>query len=228
MYNNKKISAVIVAAGSSRRMKSDVPKILMELLGEKVIHRTARAFENSDYIDEIIVVTREQDIEEIKLILADITKLKTVVPGGSERQESVLNGVHATSGDIIAIHDGARPLVSDEEIRRVIEDAEKYGAATLSAVPKDTVKVADKDGFVSETPDRSTLRNIYTPQVFGREEYLSAAESEEAKRAMYTDDCQLFEKLNKRVFLSEGKYTNIKITTPEDLAIATAIAQGID
>ncbi len=228
MYNNKKISAVIVAAGSSRRMKSDVPKILMEILGEKVIHRTARAFDNNDYVDEIVVVTREQDIEEISSILWDMAKLKTVVHGGSERQESVLNGVHAASGDIIAIHDGARPLVSDEEIRQVIEDAEKYGAATLSAVPKDTVKVADKDGFVSETPNRSTLRNIYTPQVFGREEYLSAAESEEAKKAMYTDDCQLFEKLNKRVFLSEGKYTNIKITTPEDLAIATAIAQGMN
>ncbi len=228
MYNNKLISAIIVAAGSSRRMKSDVPKILMEILGEKVIHRTARAFDKNDYIDEIIVVTREQDIEEIKTILSDITKLKTVVAGGSERQESVLNGVHAASGDIIAIHDGARPLVSDEEINRVIEDAEKCGAATLSAVPKDTVKVADGDGFVSETPNRSTLRNIYTPQVFGREEYLSAAESEEAKKAMYTDDCQLFEKLGKKVFLSEGKYTNIKITTPEDLAIAEAIAKGMN
>ncbi len=227
MYNNKKVSAVIVAAGSSRRMKSDVPKILMEILGEKIVHRTARAFDDNDYIDEIIVVTREQDIEEISDILSDIKKLKTVVAGGSERQESVLNGVHAASGDIVAIHDGARPLVSDEEIKKVTEDAEKYGAATLSAVPKDTVKVADKDGFVSETPNRSTLRNIYTPQVFGREEYLSAAESEEAKKAMYTDDCQLFEKLNKRVYLSEGKYTNIKITTPEDLAIATAIAQGM-
>lgn len=223
MYKNKKISAVIVAAGSGTRMKSDVPKILLEINGEKVIHKTAAAFENNAYTDEIIVVTKEENIDYIKEILSDITKLKAVVAGGKERQDSVLNGVLAAKGDIVAIHDGARPLVTDEEIKTVISDAEQYGAATLSAVPKDTVKVANFEGFVESTPNRSMLRNIYTPQVFSREEYIQAAQSEKAKTVKYTDDCQLFEKLNKRVYLSEGKYTNIKITTPEDLAIASAI-----
>ena len=223
MYNDKKISAVIVAAGSSRRMKSDIPKILMDLSGEPVIRITVTAFQKNAYIDEIVVVTREEDILLVTSKLEGLDKLKAVVKGGAERRDSVLCGVNATNSDIIAIHDGARPLVTDEEICRVIEDAVKYGAATLSAVPKDTVKIADENSFVKETPDRSMLRNIYTPQVFGREEYLEAALSKEAEEIKYTDDCQLFEKLGKKVYLSEGKYTNLKITTPEDIKIAEAI-----
>ena len=218
---NTNITAVIVAAGSSTRMGGDRSKLLMEVGGRTVIRRTLEVFEKTGCISNIVLVTRKQDIPAMKAEAEGITKLIDIVPGGSDRQASVMNGVKA-AGDCgyIAIHDGARPLVTPEEIELVCADGIKYGAATLSAVPKDTVKIADGDSFVASTPDRSSLRLIYTPQVFERKAYLECIEK---ATASFTDDCQLFESLGKKVCLTPGKYTNIKITTPEDIPSAEAI-----
>lgn len=219
---DKKITAIIVAAGSSTRMKSDKSKLLMEVAGKTVIRRSLEVFENNRYVDSIVLVTRSQDMDEMKIQSAGISKLINIVEGGADRQQSVLNGVRASGDcDLIAIHDGARPLVTQEEVERVCEDAAEYGAATLAAVPKDTVKVAGTDSFVKETPDRSSLRNIYTPQVFDKKAYIDC--TEKCCGTSFTDDCQLFESSGRKVYLSEGKYTNIKITTPEDIALAEAV-----
>lgn len=215
------ITAVVVAAGSSTRMGGDKSKLLMMVGHKTVIRRTLEVFENTSCIDSIVLVTRPQDIPAMEAEAAGITKLKTIVPGGNDRQASVLNGVMAAGDcDYIAIHDGARPLVTPEEIELVCADGIKHGAATLSAIPKDTVKIADSESFVSETPDRSSLRLIYTPQVFERMTYLDCVDK---ATASFTDDCQLFESQGRKVFLSQGKYTNIKITTPEDIPSAQAI-----
>ncbi len=215
------ITAVIVAAGSSTRMGADKSKLLLEVGGKTVIRRTLETFENTDCISKIVLVTREQDIPAMKNEAQGITKLINIVKGGKDRQDSVLNGVSAAGDcDYIAIHYGARPLVTPEEIELVCADGVKYGAATLSAVPKDTVKIADGDSFAASTPERSSLRLIYTPQVFDRKAYMECIAKAESS---FTDDCQLFESQGRKVFLTAGKYTNIKITTPEDIPAAEAI-----
>ena len=219
----KKVSAVIVAAGSSSRMKADINKVFMDLGGKTVIRNTLEVFEGSPVISEIILVTRECDIEKAREIASGITKLKNIVAGGSDRQQSVSNGVRMASCEMIAIHDGARPLITAEEIKKVCKDAEKYGAATLCTKVKDTIKVADSDGFVKTTPERASLRAIATPQVFDRIEYMKALEKAENENKSFTDDCQLIENNGGRVFLTEGEYTNIKITTPEDIKTANAL-----
>ena len=221
----KDISAVIVAAGASSRMKADVNKVFMKLGNKTVIRNTLEVFENTSCIKEIILVTREEDIDKAEIEAKGITKLKKIVKGGAERQISVANGVKEAKCKMIAIHDGARPLVTSEEIIKVCKDAEIYGAATLCTKVKDTVKVSDENGFVVSTPLRSTLRAIATPQVFIREEYLEALSKAESENKLFTDDCQLIENNggNRRVYLTEGEYTNIKITTPEDIRISNAI-----
>ncbi len=219
----KEISAVIVAAGASSRMKADINKVFMNLDGKTVIRNTLEVFENTSCIKEIILVTREEDIAKAQEEAKGITKLKKIVKGGSERQISVANGVKEAAMEMIAIHDGARPLVTSEEILKVCLDAERYGAATLATKVKDTIKVAGEDGFVISTPERSTLRAIATPQVFIREEYLKALSKAESENKLFTDDCQLIENNGGKVYLTEGEYTNIKITTPEDIRISNAL-----
>ena len=219
----KEISAVIVAAGASSRMKSDINKVFMNLNGTTVLRNTLEVFEATDIISEIILVVRNEDIAKAENEALGITKLKAIVKGGSDRQISVSNGVKEATKEMIAIHDGARPLVTSEEIIKVCKDAEFYGAATLATKVKDTLKVADNDGFVVSTPDRSTLRAIATPQVFFREAYLKALNKAENENKFFTDDCQLIENDGGKVYLTEGEYTNIKITTPEDIKISNAL-----
>lgn len=219
--DSHKITAVIVAAGASSRMKTDKSKTLLDIFGKTVIRRTLEVFNASDCIDDIVLVSRQQDVGEMTRQAGGIDKLCKIVCGGDDRQSSVLNGVLAADGDFVAIHDGARPLVTAREIQRVCCDAVKWGAATLCVVPKDTVKLADNEGFVEATPDRASLRLIATPQVFGKKDYLACCEK--AGNNVYTDDCQLFESCGRRVFLTQGEYTNIKITTPEDISFAGAI-----
>ena len=219
----KEISAVIVAAGASSRMKSDINKVFMNLNGTTVLRNTLEVFEATDIISEIILVVRNEDIAKAENEALGITKLKAIVKGGSDRQISVSNGVKEATKEMIAIHDGARPLVTSEEIIKVCKDAEFYGAATLATKVKDTIKVADNDGFVVSTPDRSTLRAIATPQVFFREAYLKALNKAENENKFFTDDCQLIENDGGKVYLTEGEYTNIKITTPEDIKISNAL-----
>lgn len=221
-----KTAAILVAAGSSARMKSGgASKTMMEIGGEPVLSRTLRAFENTACISKIVIVARACDFDAIQKASAFVTKPLTITEGGKERQDSVSNGA-ALCGDAeyIAVHDAARPFITPEEIETVCADAEKYGAATLAVPVKDTIKVAAADGTVCATPERSTLRAIQTPQVFRLSLYKEALCLAKNAGKQYTDDCQLIEAAGGKVYLTPGDYRNIKITTPEDLLVAEAFA----
>ncbi|MDR0905617.1 MAG: 2-C-methyl-D-erythritol 4-phosphate cytidylyltransferase [Oscillospiraceae bacterium] len=224
MRRRRFASAVIVAAGASLRMGQN--KAFMELAGEPVILRTLRAFEASPVISEIIAVCREEDMERVAQLASEsgITKLAHVVIGGASRPLSVYNGLQAVSkkADIIAIHDGARPLVTNEIIRDAVHKAEKYHAAAPAVAVKATVKEAD-NGVVLRTPPRERLFEAQTPQCFDADLIRAALVSAIRKKLAITDDCAAVEVLGCTVYLTEGSYENIKITTPEDLAVAEAI-----
>ena len=222
------VGAVIAAAGSSSRMGGR-DKLAEPLDGIPVILRTLAAVEAVPEIREIVVVTREDRVEEYRRLLGQCSRLRAVVPGGSTRQESVRNGVRALSPDctLAAIHDGARPLVTPEVFARCIEAARSCGAATAAVPVKDTIKLADEAGRVLDTPDRSRLWAVQTPQIFDRERYLRASEEAERRGLSCTDDCQLFEAMGWEVQLVMGDYRNLKLTTPEDFLAAGAYLEGI-
>ena len=218
--------AVIVAAGSSTRMEG-TDKILADLCGAPVIVHTIRAFEASAEIDEIVLVTREELVPELKLLAAreGFLKLTAVVPGGKTRTESVNHGLRALSKNtrLAAIQDGARPLVTVDLIDETVARARLTSAAAPAIPVKDTVKVVDADGRVRSTPDRDTLRAVQTPQVFDRDLLLAAWEKARQAGKTYTDDCAAMEALGKTVYLTPGSEENLKITTPLDLILAAEI-----
>ena len=221
--NDKKyVSAVIVSAGNSTRM-GGINKQFLEINGVPVLVHTLQVFDESDHIDEIVVVTRESDIEDVKALITshNINKVSKVVKGGETRQISVLNGVVSTAddSDYVAIHDGARPLVTTKVIDDTLEQAILYGAAATGVRVKDTVKqVNDKNDIVA-TPDRSYLRFIQTPQIFDKSLYIDAVNTVENSKD-FTDDCMLIEAYGQIVKFVDGDYENIKITTPEDVELA--------
>ena len=228
MDRYRAVGAVIAAAGSSSRMGGR-DKLTEPLDGIPVILRTLAAVEAVPEIREIVVVTREDRVEEYRRLLGQCSRLRAVVTGGSTRQESVRNGVRALSPDctLAAIHDGARPLVTPEVFARCIEAARSCGAATAAVPVKDTIKLADEAGRVLDTPDRSRLWAVQTPQIFDRERYLRAAEEAERRGLSCTDDCQLFEAMGWEVQLVMGDYRNLNLTTPEDVLAAGAYLEGI-
>ena len=220
-----KTSAVIVCAGNSTRM-GGVNKILLPLGERKVIGVTMQAFQQCDSITEIRIVAREDDIpaiqEEAKS--AGISKLSACTTGGATRQESVINGIRKISkeAELIAVHDGARPLVKPEHIEKVIKDASVFGGATLGVPVKDTIKTVD-GGLIVDTPPRSSLYITQTPQIFKRNLYFESIDFALEHSLDFTDDCQLVEAIGGKVAMTVGDYTNIKITTPEDIAIAEVL-----
>ncbi len=225
MFENKFVSAVIVAAGLSTRMKSNISKQLLKIGDRTVLEHTVSAFGNSGIVDEAVIVCPEKDIESFRKLFSDNPfgmPIKFTV-GGSTRQQSVGNGIEEVDGkcDIIAIHDGARPLVESEDIRRVVSDAVKFGAATLAVPVKDTIKLVENE-TVESTPPREKLFVIQTPQVFERNTYLKAYRKAAGDGLDFTDDCQLIESIGGKVHITVGDYTNIKITTAEDTAVAEA------
>lgn len=218
-------SAVIVCAGNSTRM-GGVNKILLPLGDRLVIGVTMLAFQNCECIKEIIIVAREDDIPAIKSEAekAGITKLAACTTGGSTRQESVINGVRCISKEteLIAIHDGARPLVKPEHIEKTVKDAKIFGGATLGVPVKDTIKTVE-DGLITDTPPRKLLYNTQTPQIFKRTLYFEGIDFALEHGLDFTDDCQLVEAIGGKVAMTVGDYSNIKITTPEDIAIAEVL-----
>lgn len=206
-------------------MGEDVSKQFLPLAGVPAIVHTLRAFDAAASVSEVVLVSREEDISRMEHLLREfhIDKVKAVVPGGSTRQRSAAAGVRAAGAGYVAIHDGARVLITPREIDRVVNDAYAYGASTLGVPVKDTVKVAGTDGIVQSTPERSTLWAIQTPQVFSRRLYLEALSLAEAEQAEYTDDCQLAERVGARVHICHGEYTNIKLTTREDIPVAESV-----
>ena len=221
----EKCGAVIVAAGSASRM-GGIDKVMAPLRGEPMIVRTVRAFQSCDAIKEIIIVTREDLIRPISALCAQMDKVKAVVAGGTSRQASVWLGLNALSQDVklAAIHDGARPLISQAVIDRTVRAAHSYGAAAPAIPVKDTVKVV-KSGLVFATPDRATLQAVQTPQVFDFDLLRGALRKAEEEKASLTDDCSAVERLGMSVKIVEGEERNLKITTPMDLKIAEMLLE---
>ncbi len=220
-----KTVALIVAAGSGTRMNTAGNKQFILLGGVPVLAHTLTKFQQAEAVDKIIIVTRSEDIITVNDLVREfnITKTESIVPGGKTRQESVKCGLDAAKGyDIAAIHDGARPFVSVDKINELIYTAGECGAAAPGVLVKDTVKVVDKNNEVLSTPDRSTLRQIQTPQVFKAGLIKGAYALAEEHGFEGTDDCSVAEYAKIPVKLIDGEYTNIKITTPEDLPIAEA------
>ena len=217
--------AVIVAAGSASRM-GGIDKVMAPLGGEPMILRTVRAFEDCEAVKEIVIVTREDLMGPIAELCSGFTKIRSVVQGGSSRQESVKLGLLAFSKEVrlAAVHDGARPLVSGELIDKVIRAAHSYGAAAPAIPVKDTIKIFE-GGFIAATPDRSTLRAVQTPQVMDRDLLLGALEKAEQEGTALTDDCSAVEHIGMRVRLVEGEERNLKVTTPRDLKIAELLLE---
>ena len=217
--------AVIVAAGSASRM-GGIDKVMAPLGGEPMILRTVRAFEDCEAVKEIVIVTRQDLMRPIAELCSGFTKIRSVVQGGSSRQESVKLGLLAFSKEVrlAAVHDGARPLVSGELIDKVIRAAHSYGAAAPAIPVKDTIKVFE-GGFIAATPDRSTLRAVQTPQVMDRDLLMGALEKAEQEGTALTDDCSAVEHIGMRVRLVEGEERNLKVTTPLDLKIAELLLE---
>ncbi len=230
MVIRMKTTAIIVGAGQSTRMGMTVSKQLIKLCGKETILHTLTAFQQAETVSEIIVVCRKQDKAIIQSLAEtnNITKLKALTEGGNTRQQSVINGLQLVDSDTdyIAIHDGARPLVSVEKINQVIRDAYQYGSATLGVSVKDTIKIVDNNHFIQNTPDRSTLMAVHTPQVFEKITYTLAVQKALSEHKDYTDDCQLIETMGKKVFITTDFPTNIKLTTPEDILIAETFLNG--
>ena len=219
----KSVSAVLVAAGSSTRMGFD--KLSFDLGGETVLHCSIRAFEQCPDVTEIVLVAGKNRAF-VEQQAADCAKPVRIVPGGATRAESAKNGVLAAAGEIVAVHDAARPFVSQAVIAAALAAAARCGAAAPAVPVKDTIKLAARgDGktvpdncLVKNTPDRSTLYAVQTPQCFDRAAYLAALEElDEEKARLVTDDCSLFELTGRPVQLTQGDYANLKITTREDL-----------
>ena len=221
----KTCGAVIVAAGSASRM-GGIDKVMAQLQGEPMIARTVRTFQECDAISEIVIVTREDLIIPISNLCKDIPKVKTVVVGGKSRQESVHLGLNALSNKVklAAVHDGARPLITWQVIDRTVRAANTYGAAAPAIPVKDTIKIVE-GRVVKNTPDRSTLFAVQTPQVFDFDLLRGALKKAQQDGSQVTDDCSAVELMGFKVKIVEGDERNIKVTTPMDLKIAEMLLE---
>lgn len=222
-------AAIVLSAGVGSRMHSDIPKQYMDLNGYPVIYYALRAFEESS-VDSVVLVAAPEDVAFCRENIVEkygFSKVRAVVGGGAERYLSVYEGLKAAGADYVLIHDGARPLIDAESIRRCMDTVAQEKACVLATPVKDTIKVADADGYAAQTPDRSTLWAVQTPQCFSRELLMRAYDRlfEQMQAGTLqipiTDDAMIVEQMTgQKVRLIEGKYTNIKITTPEDLDVA--------
>ena len=224
-----KITAIVLAAGSGSRMKSKTKKQFMEIKGKPVIWYSLFEFEKSR-VDEIILVTGKEDIDYCKKEIVEkynLKKIKNVVAGGSERYESVYNGLKEVTGNIVLIHDGARPLINNEIIERSIEGTIKSDACVVGVPVKDTIKRANKEGYIIDTPNRSEFWIPQSPQSFKTDLVKMAykkmkEELEKGNTTLnITDDAMVVEEFTtNQVRFVQGDYKNIKVTTPEDIDIA--------
>ena len=221
----KYCGAVIVAAGSASRM-GGIDKVMEPLGNEPMVMRTIRTFAACDAIREIVVVTRPDLIVPIMSLCAGLEKVTAVVAGGKDRQASVNLGLNALSKKVklVAVHDGARPLVTWQVIDRAVRAANSYGAAAPAIPVKDTIKVA-QGGIVKNTPERKTLYAVQTPQVFDFHLLRGALKKAQDDGAELTDDCSAVERLGMSVKIVEGDERNLKITTPMDLRIAKMLLE---
>ena len=225
-----KISAIILAAGAGRRMNSDIPKQYMPVAGKPLVVYSLEIFDQSS-VDEIILVVASGDEDYCKEEIVNkynIGKVAAIVSGGAERYDSVHAGLMAATGDYVMIHDCARAFVTEEIINKAIDGMKEYQACVVAVPSKDTVKLADDNGFVAETPNRSRVWSVQTPQCF---EYNLVREAYDKLPEMnlenITDDAMVVEQvLHKPVKLVMGDYNNVKVTTPEDINLAINILKS--
>lgn len=222
---------VIVAAGTGSRMKKDINKQFIKLKNKEIVAHTIEKFYNSENIDDIVVVIREDEEEYFNKNIKEkygFTNIK-VAHGGNERQDSVFNGIKMLKKecDVVLIHDGARPFVTDDIIKRSINKANEHNAIVVGVKVKDTIKVVSDNGNIVDTPNRSYLWAVQTPQVF--KYYIITKAYEDAYNNNYygTDDAMLVERIGYNVKMIEGSYNNIKITTQEDLEFGEQILKNI-
>lgn len=220
------VTAVVLAAGKGSRMQSKVKKQFMKLQGRPLVYYALLAFQQSE-VDEIILVTGKESISYCQKQIVDkyhFTKVRAIVAGGKERYESVYEALKVSSPGYVLIHDGARAFLDQNIIRQAIKQVKRYKACVVGMPVKDTIKISDKEQFALDTPDRSTLWQIQTPQCFVTEEIRESYQKMmEAHDQSVTDDAMVMEKYgNRKIKLIEGSYENIKVTTPEDLVIGEA------
>lgn len=225
------VAAIIVAGGSGKRMGMNIKKQFIEMDGKEILAHTIEAFNRCEIIDEIIVVVGEEDRERVQEDIVNrygYHKVTRIVEGGKERQDSVYNGLMAVKDEVeyVMIHDGARPFISEAIIEKALK-ATKQKQATVVAVPvKDTIKVIDKAHKVEDTPNRSALWSVQTPQSFKKELLIKAYTSAKERKLSVTDDSMVVEAYGSEVYIVEGEYNNIKITTVEDLVLGQAILRN--
>jgi len=227
-----KVCAIIAAAGSGSRMGIDFNKQFIKIKDKPLLYFTLRAFDKNPFVDNIIITAKEHEIDFISKEVVSkykISKVSAIVVGGRERQDSVFNALKALKGfDIVLIHDGARPFVSEEIIKNGIENAIKFGAAACGVRPKDTIKLKSKNGFSAGTLNREELFSVQTPQCFKYDLIFQAHKIAFEQEHRYTDDTAIVESFGQKVYLYDGSYENIKITTPEDLIFADRLIDEKD
>ena len=227
-------TAIVLAAGQGKRMHSKVQKQFLEIQGYPVLYYSLRCFQESSLIQDIILVTGEESISYCKEEIVQkygFTKVSAVIPGGKERYDSVYAGLcECRDCEYVLIHDGARPFVTEEILKRGLQKVKETGACVIGMPSKDTVKVADEADFVSETPDRKRVWTVQTPQIFSYDLIKKAHEGIRKKdMTAITDDAMVVEQESGvQVRLVEGSYQNIKITTPEDLDVAEVFLKKIE
>ena len=223
---------VIVAAGTGSRMNMGINKQFIKLEGKEIIAYTIEKFYNNSNIEDIVVVVKEDESEFFKKEILDKYNFKNVkiAYGGKERQESVYNGLKLLDEkcDVVLIHDGARPFVSDKIIDKSIEEAKEHKAIVVGVPVKDTIKVIDNDKNIVDTPNRSVLWAVQTPQTFDYNILIDAYKDAFKNKFYGTDDAMLVERIGYKVKMLEGSYNNIKITTQEDLNIGSQILRVQD
>ena len=217
------ISAIVLAGGRGKRMNYHKSKQFIEIKGKPVLVYTLEKFIYNKSIDEVILVLPEDEVDYCKKEVLQKYSLKVdrIVIGGKERQDSVFNALEAMEkANIVLIRDGARPFISEKIIEEGIKYANIYGAAAPGVTPKDTIKIKNEDNISVDTPDRNTLVAVQTPQCFKYDEIYQCHRKIKEENAIVTDDTSVVERYGHKVYLYEGDYTNIKITTPEDLILA--------
>lgn len=222
--------AIIVAAGKGTRMKAAKNKQFLCIKNKPILYYTLKVFEENSLIDDIVLVLAESEIEfcrENIIRKYNFNKIKKIVAGGKTRQESVLNGLYAANdSEIVLIHDGARPFVDSEMISNGIKFASVYGGAACGVIPKDTIKVRRQNGLSESTLERDKLFCVQTPQCFKYDIILECHKNALEQGVIGTDDTMIAEYFSENIYLYQGSYDNIKITTPEDLFIAEKLIEN--
>lgn len=233
MYKNYFVSVIVAAAGMSNRMGSKINKQFIALDGKHILAHTIEKFEKCRYVDEIIIVSKEEEIEYCRKEIVKkykFNKVTNVVRGGNERQDSVYNGILALDerADIVLTHDGARPFVKIENIEDGIKGVVEYGACVIGVPVTDTIKVVGEDKNIDSTPKRNLLWAAQTPQCFFKEVLIKGYEMAIEDGFLGTDDSSMVERIGYNVKMIMGSYENIKITTPEDIILAESLIKDKD